>query len=198
MGVAPQLPVRHSICKVLKMMRAATPILSAALTFGFILTAGARAQDAQMPGTAGTLENDPACKVTVAELVEKTGATVDYGEQLIPMTGAVYLKPPMSGASARLSCYGSIYTPSFLSTWEGGQFPPRAWFSFVAQCGAVVTGLPSSTVLSEVKKCRHAAFSDKSGGGTILTPKIRVECDVGISTSVRIDTPVRAELEEGK
>jgi hypothetical protein len=46
---------------ILKMMRAATAILSAALTFGLILTAGARAEDAQVPGTAGTLENDPAC-----------------------------------------------------------------------------------------------------------------------------------------
>jgi hypothetical protein len=77
---------------ILKMMRAATAILSAALTFGLVLTAGARVEDAQVPGTAGTLENDPACKVTVAELVEKTGVTVDYGEQLVPMIGAVYLK----------------------------------------------------------------------------------------------------------
>jgi hypothetical protein len=146
-------------------------------------------------GTADTLKNDPGCKVTVVELVEKTGAAVDYDDPDFPLVGAVYLKPPMGGASARVMCYGTAYTPAFLSTWEAGQFPSQEWFTFVAQAGAVVTGLSSPSVLAYVRNCQHEAISDKSRTGIIVKREIRVECVLGISTSVRIETPVPAELE---
>jgi hypothetical protein len=49
------------------------------------------------------------------------------------------------------------------------------------------------------RKCFSLAktgSSDKSGGGTILKPEIRVECEAGISTSVRIETPAPGQIRE--
>jgi hypothetical protein len=42
-------------------------------------------------GTVETLRDDPGREVTVAEVVEKTGATVDYDDRDFPLVGVVTL-----------------------------------------------------------------------------------------------------------
>ena len=100
---------------------------------------------------------------------KKTGAAVDYGDPDFPLIGAVYLKLPMGGASTRVMCYGATYIARF-SINMGGR---PVSVSRMVQAGAVVTGLSSPAVLAAVKKCQHAALSDKSGNGIILKSRMR-------------------------
>jgi hypothetical protein len=153
------------------------------------------------------VEDGGACKDTVATVIEKTGARLDISGEVLPAAAVIDLAPPIPSASARVICYGKLYTPAFSALWGGGQTPPHEWFAFAAKGGSVITGLPFEEVLSEIEACQHKALSESNGSAEIKKKAITVWCeeyeDSGYDLAfqqkgfdVRIDTPATAGLKD--